>query len=186
MSVATTFKTMAALALAGLAAACGFSPIYADRGTGLMQNLSSIEVAYIESETEAGYVLQSELQRRINTDAGKDYLLEVDLAQKVQSEAITRQADTVRYSFKLHAAYRLLNTDGETLLAQSRATQVSYGVAPSQYATEIAQEEALRNAAQELADQIELDLVIFFKNGPSSFPTPSTERIDPFFDMNDE
>lgn len=164
LSMQTVLKMSAALALVAMTAACGFSPLYADRGAGLQSMLSGIDIARIDSQTDAGYLLQSELQRRFQTGASSLYALNIELEEKTLSEAINRQANTVQYNILLTAQYELRDLDGRILVKDNSQTLTSYGAVPSQYATLVAREEAIRVAAQDLADDIEMDLVLHFKN----------------------
>ncbi|GGD14850.1 LPS assembly lipoprotein LptE [Aquisalinus flavus] len=164
VSMKSMLKASAALALAAMTAACGFSPLYAERGAGLQASLSGIDITRIESETDAGYLLQSELQRRFRTGAAASHGLDIELDEKTLSEAITRQATTVQFTIRLIANYELRDVDGTVVLRDSAQAVTSYGAVPSQYATLVAREEAIRVASQMLADDIEIDLVLHFKN----------------------
>lgn len=153
-----------ALMLITLTTACGFSAIYADRGAGLQSALAGIDIAAIESETDAGYLLQTELQSRFQTSSASTYALDVELDESTASAAITTQANTVQFSFQLEASYILRDSNGGVLLASEKRAFGSYGAVASQYATLVAREEAIRVAAIRLADEIEMDLVLHFKN----------------------
>ncbi|NHK28123.1 hypothetical protein FF098_009430 [Parvularcula flava] len=164
VSMKSVLKISAALALSAMTAACGFSPLYAERGAGLQASLSGIDITRIESQTDAGYLLQSELQRRFQTGAASSYALDIVLDEKTLSEAITRQANTVQYTIRLRADYVLRDLDGKVVIDDNTVAITSYGAVPSQYATLVAREEAIRVASQMLADDIEMDLVLHFKN----------------------
>jgi len=163
-SMKSMLKISAILALSAMTAACGFSPLYADRGAGLQASLSGIDITRIESQTDAGYLLQTELQRRFQTGAASAYALDVDLDEKTLSEAITRQANTVQFTIRLIADYELRDLEGKVVFQDKAQALTSYGAVPSQYATLVAREEAIRVASQMLADDIEMDLVLHFKN----------------------
>lgn len=160
VSVKSVLKLSAALALTAMTTACGFSPLYADRGANLQAALSGIDIQRIHSQTDAGYLLQTELQRRFQTGEASSYSLMVELEERTLSEAITSQANTVQFTIRLTADYDLRDNDGRVIVRDSAETFASYGAVPSQYATQVAREEAIRVATQNLADDIEMDLVL--------------------------
>lgn len=166
MFMPSFLKAAGCAGLVAMIAGCGFTPLYADRSANLVGNLSQIEVARIESTSEAGFILESELQKTLGTGASS-YVLEVELDETIRSQAITRQADTVLYDYVLTADYQLFDTATESLIEDRKQAIISYGAAPSQFATQVAKEDAIRRAAEQIADEIELDLVLYF-NGLGS------------------
>lgn len=178
---ALTLQSIAALGLAGLTAACGFSPIYADHGEGLMQNLAAVDVARIDSENDAGYMLETELQKKLGSRGTPAYSLQVTVNERLVSEAITRQANTERYKLIMSAKYVLNDSLGEKILSSSARAGVSYGVVDSPYATSVARDNATQTGAEVIAAQIERDLVLYFKGG--LVPEDSgIDRSDDFFE----
>lgn len=166
MSVAATLRTAAALCLAGMTAACGFSPLYADRGSAVSQTLSTVTIERIESDRQldSGYFLEQELNRLLgNGSASPEYKLRVRLDEELDEEAITRQADIVRLNIEIDASFVLSTIDGEVVHTGRRSAISSYTPAPSLYATEQAKRNAAELAARSLAQDIELDLVLYFK-----------------------
>lgn len=179
--LSVTLRTVAALGLLGMSNACGFSPIYADHGENLVQSLASVDIDRIETGNDSGFILQSALQRKLGSQGTPDYFLQVDLTEKLASEAITREANTERYSLKMTARYKLLDGQGKGVLWSSARSTVSYGVVDSPYATQVARENATRTAAESIADDIERDLVLYFKGG--LVPTETgVDTDDEFFD----
>jgi LPS-assembly lipoprotein len=102
--------------------------------------------------------------------AGAAYRLRLTLAQKsdavgVQSQtvgAVTQTAIT-RYNDKLTVEYELIDTATGAVITSGVETGLSaYNVLASPYATLVAQQNADRRAADDIADRIRIDLAVFF------------------------
>ena len=164
------------LILAPALSACGFTPLYADRDLNLTEALSGISVARIVEPADAGFILEKELRDRFATAGTARYDLKVDLRERRSTLAVTREANIVRNNYTLTANYTLTNRTTGEKYTNSRFAVTGYGIVPSQYASLVGQEDAIRKAAIDVAEQIELDLVLYLKGSPGAADV-STEEI---------
>ncbi len=166
------------LALALGLAGCGFHPLYAipntPQGT-MRQDLGSIYVEPIPDRL--GYELRNSLidllDARAQT-AGAVYRLRVNYAEKsdaigVQSQTVVKGAQAItqtaitRYNNTLTINYQLVDIKTNTIVTHGVETGLSaYNVLSSPYATLVAQQDANRRAADDIADRIRIDLADFF------------------------
>lgn len=157
----TVFVTaLLALGLSG----CGFTPIYAERDGNILAGMSSIRMAPVLVPERAGYAFQTAMAERLQNDGSAKYDLDLELKERRTSLAVTRAEDTIRYSYELTAKYTITDRESGETYKNEKTARASYGVVASQYASLVGEEDAVRKAAQDLADQVELDLVLYLKN----------------------
>ncbi|MGH6888501.1 MAG: LPS assembly lipoprotein LptE [Rhizomicrobium sp.] len=153
----------AAIALAG----CSFHPLFAhgDSVQGGQQVFHTIYVDPIEAE-RAGYELRDSLIDLLEgtphqTDAL--YRLKIDVKQTVEGTAIETNGDITRYTYTMVADYELSNIrTGAEITKGSETSVEGYDVVASPYATLVAQQDAQKFAARDIADRIRVDLGVFF------------------------
>ena len=124
----------------------------------------------IVTADDSGYMLQTALQQKFGDSSRPEYRLEVTLNQKLVSEAITKQANTERYSVQVMAEYSLLDSLGTTMVNKTSSTSISYGVVASPYATQVARDNATRTAVEKIAGDIERTLIVYFKDTAETPP----------------
>jgi LPS-assembly lipoprotein len=154
-------KKLAVLAACLLLGACGFHPMY---GNALAPQLSSI---YVEPIPERdGYELRNTLIDLLQSDgvpAGKTYRLKIILNESIQGIALQNDATITRYNNTLDARYTLSDTHGNVLTSGSQTKLSAYNVVQSPYATLVAEQDASKRAAQDMAERIRLDLGVWFR-----------------------
>lgn len=163
-----TLPTLAAIALAALAGGCGFHPLYGSGPTSgaMARTLSSIYVEPVGNLDVAntGYDLRNSMIQGLNGNNGPaEYHLHMTLAIATQGIALEDNASITRYNDTLTVNYTL--TDEATGNAVKQGVQTglaAYDVVSSPYATMIAQQDADRRAAQDIADRIRIDLAVYF------------------------
>ncbi|MCI5044529.1 MAG: LPS assembly lipoprotein LptE [Aquisalinus sp.] len=146
-----------------LLSACGFTPLYADNDQELTRSLAAVNILPIRQPETASYVLENELRDFTSRTAITRYDLSVNLRERRRSVAVTGNAQTARFEYTLSAGYTLSDNQTGQRYRNAKSVVTSYGIVPSQYASLVAQEDAIRKAAIELAQQIEFDLVFYFK-----------------------
>ena len=156
---------------------CGFQPIYADSDRVLSTTLNQIEVLPILTPELASYVLENEIGNSISAMGGRKYTLEVKLKDRRRSAAVTSTAQTARFEYTLNGVYTLTNLEDGKKYRNEKTAVTSYGIVTSQYASKVAQEDAIRKAAIQLADQMETDLVLYFKGQVSGTEISSDEKF---------
>ena len=177
--------------LAALVAGCGFTPLYAERNGQLSAGLSAIEVEPILSPDRAGFELQKALRERLQPDGTVQYVLRVDARETRETLAVTQAGNIVRNNYRLTARYTL--TDRQTReKRQGTVTSVAgYGAVASQYASMVGEDDAVRKAASEVADKMEIELALFLRGARSKMaPVIDGEELleeplDPYSDLID-
>ena len=173
-------RAIAPFAVLGLAlglAGCGFHPLYAIPNTphGTMrQDLGSIYVEPVPDRL--GYELRNSLLDLLDARAeagGAAYRLRMTLSQR--NEAIGVQSQTVgsvtqtaitRYNDTLSVDYELVDSKTNAVVSHGKESGLSaYNVLSSPYATLMAQQDAERRAADDIADRIRIDLAVYFAQG---------------------
>ena len=146
---------LASFALLTLSA-CGLSPMYAGGGSGqVARGLAAVEVAPIEGR--AGWLMRNALADRLGA-AGAEaprYRLDVRLDDELEALGILADDTVSRERRTLRARYQLVDiASGEILLDATDGSDAGIDVVSSEYATIAAEQKALENLAQVLADDI--------------------------------
>lgn len=133
---------------------CGLHPLYAGGSKGAVaQALSGVTVAPIEGKS--GYLMHNALTDRLAASGPARYRLEVTLDDKIQGfgvrrdDAISRERRTLRARFQLIDAAK-----GTVLLDATAGSDAGIDAVSSEYATIAAENTALENLSQTVADQI--------------------------------
>jgi LPS-assembly lipoprotein len=154
-------KKAALLAFCLPLGACGFHPLY---GGNLAPQMAAI---YVEPVAERdGYELRNTLIDLLHSDgvkAGKRYYLRITLNESSQGIALQNDATITRYNDTLQASYTLSDLHGKVLTSGTQSDLAAYNVVQSPYATLIAEQDANKHAAQDMAERIRLDLGVWFR-----------------------
>jgi LPS-assembly lipoprotein len=155
------------LSLALCTAGCSFHPLFARGPSNAagQQVFKSIYVDPVDAE-RAGYELRNSL---IDLLEGADrpenalYRLRVSVKQTVEGTDVQANGYITRYSYTMIANYALSNIHTGAEVTQGTETTVSaYDVVASPYATLVAQQDAQRLGARDIADRIRVDLGVYF------------------------
>jgi LPS-assembly lipoprotein len=172
-------KRIAALLLAvpllGALSGCGLHPLYAEGRKGpVAQTLATIEVGDITGQ--AGWLMRNALTDRLGASGHADarYRLEVDLDDKVTGFGINSQSTVTRERRTLRARFRLVDkaAAGTTLLDATAGSDTGIDVVSSDYATLAAEQTALENLTQDVADQIVARIAVYARRTAQSSATP--------------
>lgn len=156
-----------ALGLALGAGGCGFHALYARAGSDPagQQAFNSIYVDPIDAE-RVGFELRDSLIDLLEGAARPDralYRLKVSLKQTIEGTAVETTGSITRYQYTLTANYDLTNIHTGAEITKGTETTVSaYDVVASPYATLVAQQDAQKLGARDLADRIRIDLGVYF------------------------
>jgi len=157
-------KLAAVIAACLLLAGCGFHPMYS---RALAPQMSSIFVEPIAERD--GYELRTALIDLLNSDGregGKKYRLKITLSESSQGIALQNDATITRYNNTLSAKYELTDAGGTIVKQGTQSELASYNVVNSPYASLVAQQDANKRAAQDMAERIRLDLGVWFRQHP--------------------
>ena len=146
---------LASLALLSLSA-CGLTPMYAGGGSGAVaQGLAAVEVAPIEGR--AGWLVRSALEERLAA-AGQTsprYRIELRLDDTLEGLAVLRDDTISRERRTLRARYQLIDlASGDIVLDATDGSDAGIDVVSSEYAVIAAEQTALENLSQDLAQRI--------------------------------
>ena len=156
-----------AIACALATAGCGFHPLFARAGAngGGQQAFNSIYVDPVDGG-RAGYEVRNSLIDLLQGTSRPDralYRLKIGLKQTIEGTAIQTNGYITRYSFTMMADYQLSNRRTGAELTKGTETAVSgYDVVASPYATLVAQQDAQKFGARDIADRIRIDLGVYF------------------------
>ncbi|TIX49290.1 LPS assembly lipoprotein LptE [Alteraurantiacibacter aquimixticola] len=148
-----------ALALGLLAAtsACGLRPIYAGGADGAVaQGLAAVEVSPIEGRE--GWLVRNALEDRLG-QTGKDaptrYRLDVLLDDQLEGLGLLTDDTIGRERRTLRARYQLVDIESGAILVDATAgSDAGIDIVSSEFATIAAEQTALENLAQQVADRI--------------------------------
>ena len=154
-------KRAATLAACFLLAGCGFHPLY---GTSTGPRMSNIFVEPIAERD--GYEMRNQLIDMLGSDgqeAGKRYRLKITLNESSNGIALQNDATITRYNTTLGAKFVLSDAQGTELYHGEQSELTAYNVVQSPYATQVAQMDSSKRAAQDLAERIRLQLAVWFR-----------------------
>ncbi|VVT02421.1 LPS assembly lipoprotein LptE [Erythrobacter sp. EC-HK427] len=152
------------LALAGLSlslSACGLQPIYAGGSQGVIaRGLADVEVAPIPGDE--GWLVKNALEDRLGRGANGGsarYRLDIVLDDTLEGFGLLTDDTIGRERRTLRARYQLVDIATDTILVDATAgSDAGIDVVGSEYATIAAEQTALENLAEDVADQIVLRL----------------------------
>lgn len=157
---------LALLLLLFWTAACGFEPLYAERGsTGVTGRLAGVTVEPIPDRL--GQLVHNHLSRGIapeGSGAGITHRLEVDLLESIEGFGFRSDESITRERIRLVAHYRLVAADTETILVdETTHADSSIDVLLSDYATLAAEQAASERNARQVADTILARIALFMR-----------------------
>jgi LPS-assembly lipoprotein len=155
------------MALAALAAGCGFRPLYATGGEGepaTASQLADVEVGIIPDRD--GQVLRNFLIERINPDgrntAGR-YQLAVAIVERQQELGIEKDSTARRANMIVVANFELRQAGADLPLTRQRVASItSFNILDDQFATLSAEQDARRRALRQVSDDIRTQLALYF------------------------
>lgn len=171
MSSADRLLRAAAVALLLLTGACGFRPLYGDgAGATATRGLDATRVERIPNRE--GQMLRTQLELLFNsarTDAPTRYALNVSLTTNIRDVAIRKDETATRRNILAHADYTLTKIEDGSVMKRGNARATSsYNVAESDFATRVAQEDAIARLLDQLAVSIQTQLAIYFRETEAS------------------
>jgi LPS-assembly lipoprotein len=144
------------LALAAVVAlsGCGLHPLYAGGSKGsVAQVLAGVSVTPIEGKS--GYLMRNALTDRLSASGPTRYRLDVTLDDKIQGFGVRRDDAITRERRSLRARFQLIDASrGTVLLDGTAGSDAGIDAVSSEYATIAAEDTALENLTQTVADQI--------------------------------
>lgn len=148
---------------------CGFQPLYGGRdapGGAVTQEMSDILIMPIADRT--GQQMHNMLRDNLTPlgqPAEPQYGLRVSLKETTEDLGIRKDATATRANLTMVADYRLIDWQDKSTLFQGRSSSTnSYDILDSQYATQVAEDDARKRALQQLSEEMKIRLAIYFKS----------------------
>ncbi|MBV9330571.1 MAG: hypothetical protein JOZ55_03360 [Alphaproteobacteria bacterium] len=162
------FRVSALVAVAIAIAGCGFHPLYgtAAIGSGLNRTFASVYVEPIAdyNVADTGYELRNALIDLLDSNQNARYRLKVSLTETTEGLALLTNASITRYNDTLTVRYSLVDSStGKVATSGIETGLAAYNVVSSPYATLIAQQDADKRVAQDMAERIRISLGVFFE-----------------------
>jgi LPS-assembly lipoprotein len=156
-------RIVALLALVPLIG-CGLHPLYEGGTRGpVAEKLSEVEVGPIGGQS--GWLMRNALTDRLSATghAAPRYRLVVELSDQITGLGINSVGTVTRERRTLRARFRLVTADAEgtTLLDARAGSEAGIDAVSSDYATVAAEQTALENLVQDVADQIVARVAVF-------------------------
>lgn len=159
-----------ALLLALATAGCGLHPLYEGGSSGpVASSLSRVEVAPISGKN--GYLMSNALRDRLPPQSGEPalYRLEVKLDDSITGLGVKNDNTVTRERRSLRARYQLVSAaSGEVLVDATAGSDAGIDVVNSEYATIAAENTALENLSQIVADQIVTRIAVYQRRAAAS------------------
>lgn len=162
-------KTLRILAVgigAGIAASCGYSPVYGPRSTSqVAAALSGVRVGPIKDRT--GQILRNNLLDRLNPKGqptSPEYHLSVTVKESIRNLGIQRDETSTRSDLTLSASFQLVKLGiNEPVMRGKSSSTNGFNRVNTHYATVVAARDARKRAASEIADDIANRLAAYLK-----------------------
>lgn len=143
--------------------ACGLHPLYAGGGSGpVASSLSRVEVAPIPGKS--GYLMFNALRDRLPQRSGEPALfrLEIKLDDQIAGLGVRRDDTITRERRTLRARYQLVDVaNGQIVIDATAGSDAGIDVVNSEYATIAAENTALENLSNIVADQIVARIAVY-------------------------
>lgn len=149
---------VAAFALLG----CGLRPVYGGgSGGAVATTLRSVAVGPIDGQ--AGWLVRNKLIDRLGADSGgAAYRLDVKLDDNITSFGLRSDRAATQERRTLRARYQLVDVrNGTVVLDATAGSDMGIDIVSSEYATVAAEQTALENLADTVADQITARLALY-------------------------
>jgi len=149
---------LAAMALSG----CGLHPLYSGgSGSPVAATLRSISVGPIQGQW--GWLVRSKLIDRLGDQGGSAaYRLDVTLDDNITTFGLRNDRAATRERRTLRARYQLVDArNGMVLLDATAGSDAGIDIVSSEYATVAAEQTALENLSDIVADQITARVALY-------------------------
>ena len=145
--------------------ACGFEPLYGERGTdnaAVTTDLATIRIEAIPDRI--GQKMYNLLYERLTPDGKADvpkYSLRVHIRETVEELLYERDETATRANVTLRADYELRRIEDDELIAKGTSRSTSgYDILSSQYATLVSRDDARDRSARVISDDIRTRMAV--------------------------
>jgi LPS-assembly lipoprotein len=156
-------RRVALLAASLLLSACGLHPLYGGGGSGLVAGeLRSVQVGPIAGQS--GWLVRNKLIDRLgeNGSGAARYRLDVTLDDNITAFGLRADRAATQERRTLRARYQLVDaSNGTVLLDATAGSDAGIDIVSSEYATVAAEQTALEQLSDIVADQIVARLAVY-------------------------
>lgn len=149
-----------------LLSACGLKPLYSGGSQGPVSALlGSVTVDPIEGKN--GWLMRNALNDRLGAavEGNTRYRLTIKLDDQIEGFGVRADDTVTRERRTLRARYQLVDLEsGKTVLDATAGSDAGIDVVSSEYATIAAENTALENLTQKVAEQIVTRISLFAQN----------------------
>jgi LPS-assembly lipoprotein len=141
---------------------CGLRPLYAGGAGGVATTLSAVTVAPIPGKS--GWLMRNKLVDRLGeSESGTaTYRLDVALDDNITAFGLRSDQAATRERRTLRARYQLVDLrTGQVVLDATSGSDAGIDIVSSEYATVAAEQTALENLSEIVADQIVARLALY-------------------------
>ncbi len=162
------------VALSALLAGCNLRPLYAGGTSGIVASeLGNVEIEPIAGK--AGWLTRNALKDQLEAFEGQQskYRLIVALEDKIAGFGVRSNTRITRERRSLRARYQLVRiSDSVVVLDATAGSDAGIDVVSSEYATLAAEDTALENLANRVANQIVTRLSLYARTEANASPNP--------------
>ena len=150
--------------------ACGLQPMYAGGGNGVVaQGLAGVQVSTIEGK--AGWLMRNALNEHLQAggaNGAAKYRLDVRLDDRIEGLGLLSDDTIGRERRTIRARYQLVDLGtGAIMLDATAGADAGIDVVSSEFATIQAENKALENLTNEVADRITTQLALTLRKAPA-------------------
>lgn len=146
--------------VAALLPGCGFQPLYATADGGAA-GLRNVALSQVEAPETIESVVRRAFERRMSmAPAEARYDLTVRTSEQAERLAVQIDASVTRYNYRLVGDYTLVERATGARIKGNVVSIASFNVVDSQYSTLHAEAAAREKAANQLAEDIERDILL--------------------------
>lgn len=158
--------------------ACGFRPLHAPQGPQDVSVLSDLAYVTVATVDERNAQLVRNRLVELFSVAGYRvrpvYRLIINVAETEEGLGFQRDDSVTRYNLRFSGQFQLIDErSGESVFAGSSRSIAAYNVVRSDYANLIAQRDARERAARAVAEDIHIQIAVFFRRLRERGGTPS-------------
>ena len=173
---------VAVVCVGAMLSACGFRPMYGTAAVphGVRSILNDVAVSAIPDRS--GQQLRNGLIDRFYAEGRPSdprYRLDIaPLAESITDLDISKNADTTRAQMRLSTTMNLVDLQTNAVVANQRVNAVtSYNILASQFTTRVSEQDARDSAINDLARQIEQQVVLFLNRVPYERPSAAAVAV---------
>ena len=155
------------LALGAGMTGCGFHPMYGRDSAAVSDgDLDAVQLPFLKERE--GQMVRSFLMTHFNPDGRRgqtQFALDIDLSRSNENLGTRQDGTATRVDITLNAALTLREIGSNAVLFRGRSVSTaSYNILTARFATVAGEQDALRRAAQSLAQSISTRISVFIKS----------------------